>query len=161
MNEMNKRSKAILISGFTAGTLDIFAAILVYSFIRNSISPGKLLQYIAGGVYGKGTFNGGWATVLSGLVLHFVIAFIFAIIYSFLYPLVKRLDINKIISGIIYGCIVWVLMNYLVVPHSALHTYPKFDLTNSSISLVIVIICIGIPIAWITEKVFSETPDEY
>ncbi|PYX25326.1 MAG: hypothetical protein DMG82_05360 [Acidobacteria bacterium] len=53
---------AILWAGFTCGTLDISAALVVYRYFGRS--PMRLLQGIAAGVLGSRSFQGGLPTAL-------------------------------------------------------------------------------------------------
>jgi hypothetical protein len=62
---------AILWAGFTCGTLDISAALVVYRYFGRP--PMRLLQEIAAGVLGSRSFQGGLPTALLGLFCHFFI----------------------------------------------------------------------------------------
>ena len=62
----------ILWAGFTCGTLDISAALVVYRYFGRP--PMRLLQGIAAGVLGSRSFQGGLPTALLGLFCHFFIA---------------------------------------------------------------------------------------
>jgi len=64
---------AILWGGLFCGVLDITAALMVYGYM--GAKPVRLLQGIAGGLLGPGTYGGGIVTALLGLLCHFVIAF--------------------------------------------------------------------------------------
>jgi len=70
---------AILWAGFTCGTLDISAALVVYRYFGRP--PMRLLQGIAAGVLGSRSFQGGLPTALLGLFCHFFIAFSAATVY--------------------------------------------------------------------------------
>src|ERR1700722_951910 len=70
---------AILWAGFTCGTLDISAALVVYRYFGRP--PIRLLQGIAAGVLGSRSFQGGLPTALLGLFCHFFIAFSAATVY--------------------------------------------------------------------------------
>ena len=59
---------AILWAGFTCGTLDISAALVVYRYFGRP--PMRLLQGIAAGVLGSRSFQGGLPTALLGLFCH-------------------------------------------------------------------------------------------
>jgi hypothetical protein len=66
-------------AGLGCGVLDIMAALVVYGSM--GLKPLRLLQGIAAGVLGPKSFQGGMATALLGLALHFVIAFGAATLY--------------------------------------------------------------------------------
>ncbi len=70
--------RLILRAGIIAGTLDIIAAIIMSSVVRKTATAEKVLQSVASGLIGKGSYQGGIATAALGLLLHFMIAIIFA-----------------------------------------------------------------------------------
>ena len=70
---------AILWAGFTGGTLDISAALVVYRSFGSP--PMRLQQGIAVGVQGSRSFQGRLPNALLGLFCHFFIAFSAATVY--------------------------------------------------------------------------------
>lgn len=152
---MTSKSKTILYSGLLAGTLDILAAIFVYSVILHQTTAEKILQSIASGIFKQHAYTGGTQMVFYGLLLHYFIAFAFAYFYYKIYPHVPILKKNIVISGIVYGIFVWIVMNLIVLPI----VFPKlpskeFDLPLI-ISVLILIFCIGLPIAFVTKKSYE------
>ncbi|MFT3794720.1 hypothetical protein [Flavobacterium sp.] len=91
------KAKAIFLSGFTAGTLDILAAFLVYSVLMQVADAPQILRSIASGVFGKQAYVDSTMMPLIGLFLHYCIAFAFAVFYFWVYPLVKLLHQNRIV----------------------------------------------------------------
>lgn len=146
--------KTILTAGFTAGLLDILAAIIVYSFIMNKATPVQILQSVASGVFGKDAFAGDTSMAVYGLLFHFIIAVIFAAIYFFIYPLLPFVKKQKVIRGLLYGIVVWLIMNLLVVPNSNAGQAP-FKWSAALIGCSILMLCIGLPIALITNKYYQ------
>jgi uncharacterized membrane protein YagU involved in acid resistance len=139
----------ILRAGLLAGTLDILAAILI-------LAKGKAvatLKFVASGVFGKAAFSGGAGMVLSGAVFHYFIATSFAAGYFLAYPSLPFLQKNKWLSGILYGVIVWTVMNLLVVPLSNAPQSP-FAWDSALKNMAILIVCIGLPIAWLADKFY-------
>ncbi|HSD46684.1 MAG TPA: hypothetical protein VLB87_08670, partial [Pyrinomonadaceae bacterium] len=60
---------------------------------------------------------------------------------------------QPIVWGLVYGVIVWVFMNFVVLPLSRFppsRTPPT--LTGRTISLLIIMFCIGLPIAIIVRR---------
>jgi hypothetical protein len=134
----------VLRAGLVAGTLDITAALLIYP--HSAAGRIKLLQGIASGLIGKVAFGGGLATAGLGLFLHFTIAMSWAAIY---FAASRRIDFlvkYAIPSGMIYGIIVYLVMNRVVVPLSAIGPRP-FVLSQALLAAAILIVCIGLPIA--------------
>lgn len=143
-------AKTILLAGLVAGVLDILAAIISY-YIRTQKEPTKLFQFIASGVFGKDAFTGGTTMVLLGLLFHLILAYIFAIVFYLIYPKIKLLSKNRIITGLVYGVIVWVIMNLVVLPLSNTPKLP-FDAKQAAIGMAILMVCIGLPISLIVHK---------
>lgn len=146
-------AKTILLAGFVAGTMDIAAAIISY-YLHTHKEPTRLFQFIASGVFGQDAFTGGTTMAVLGLLFHFMLAFIFTIAFYLLYPKIKMLSGNKIINGLLYGIIVWVIMNLAVLPLSKAPKLP-FDMTQAVIGMAILMVCIGLPISLIIHKHYS------
>jgi uncharacterized membrane protein YagU involved in acid resistance len=157
VTKTNKLSatKTVFLSGFTAATLDILAAFVVYSFIMKVVTPLQILQRIASGVFAKTIIGNETVTALTGLLFHYMIAFSFAIAYFFAYPHVKLLHRNAVISGLLYGVFVWAVMNLIVVPLSNASHAP-FALISFLKAIIILMLCIGLPIAIITSKYYKK-----
>ena len=132
-----------------AGTLDISDALIFYGL--RGVSPVRLLQGIAVGLIGRGAFTMGTRSALLGLLLHYFIATTWATIYIFAS---RRLPLSRrpFLWGGIYGLVVYIVMNYVVVPLSRIGprpTPPPVPLINAIAALVF---CIGIPIALIARR---------
>jgi len=81
VDQSGKRSPAawrtVLGAGAAAATLDlVYACTLVY-FLRG-MSPQRLLQSIASGIYGQESYAGGWATAAVGFAAHYFILIVAA-----------------------------------------------------------------------------------
>src|SRR5687768_17144700 len=124
------RLKPILIIGLIAGTLDIITALILAkgSFLRMG-------QFIASGAIGRDiAFEGGiWTSVL-GYFFHYFIATTWATLFFLLYPKVKLLQKNKIVVGLLYGVVVWIIMNRVVLPLSQIPQRP-FNLNQALIGM--------------------------
>jgi len=114
-------ARAILYGGLTVGVLDGLDAIVFFG-LRSGVGPLRIFQGIAGGLLGRDTaVAGGIATVLLGLVLHFTIA---TTVVAVGYALSRRfpfLTRRPFLWGPIYGIVVYLTMNLVVLPLSALH----------------------------------------
>jgi uncharacterized membrane protein YagU involved in acid resistance len=148
----NRRSamSTILLAGFVAGLMDIVAAIITY-YIRTQKEPTRLFQFIASGIFGKEAFTGGTTMALLGLLFHFILACLFAIAFYLIYPKIKLLSKNKVITGLVYGIVVWVIMNLVVLPLSKAPRLP-LDPTQAAIGMAILMVCIGLPISLIVHR---------
>ncbi|QOG04786.1 DUF1440 domain-containing protein [Flavobacterium sp. MDT1-60] len=152
---MKSKNGTIFLSGLIAGTLDILAALIIYSVILQKTTAIKILQSIASGIFKKDAYTGGSQMALYGLLLHYFIALTFAWFYFTIYPYFNFLKKNTLLSGILYGIFVWIIMNLVVLP-TVFPALPEKNLDFPLIlSILILIFCIGIPIAFITRKHYS------
>lgn len=142
--------KTVILTGLIVGTLDMLGAIIVYK-----ADPGPMFRFIASGAFGAGTaFSGGTVMVVWGVTFHYIIAFAWTILFFFVYPSLPILWKNKYITGALYGLLIWVIMNKVVIPISAITPGP-FDLTSAAIGALILIIAVGLPIAILTHRYYS------
>ena len=145
-------ARAVLTTGLIAGTLDILAACLS-AYIQRGMTPDKLLQFVASGLFGAEAFNGGIPMAIVGLVMHFIIALSWTLLFYLLYPRLNFLQKNKILSGIIYGAFVWVMMNRVILPFTNIPKSP-FNFTSALIGMVILMLAIGMPNAFRAPKYY-------
>ena len=152
---MKSKSGTIFLSGLMAGKLDILAAVIIYAVVLEKTTAIKILQSIASGVFKKEAYTGGPQMAWYGLGLHYLITFIFAWFYFIIYPYLPFLKKDVILSGILYGIFVWFIMNFIVLPIVfPLLPEKHFDFPLL-LSILILILCIGLPIASITRKYYS------
>jgi uncharacterized membrane protein YagU involved in acid resistance len=110
----------IVYGGLTAGVLDISYAIIFFG-IRNGAKPARILQSVASGLLGRDAARaGGLKTALLGLFLHFLNAFIIATIFYGASRILPTLIRHAVIWGLLYGVAVYFVMNYIVIPLSAI-----------------------------------------
>jgi uncharacterized membrane protein YagU involved in acid resistance len=147
--------RTILLAWAVAGTLDVGTAVTYYPLTAN-VTATQILQGIASGVLGARAFQGGAATAALGLGLHYVIAFIWTVFFYVLATNVRALTRRPLIVGPLYGTFVWLVMNLIVLPLSHVAHRP-LRLQPSIIGAVILMICIGTPIATIVGRHLSGT----
>jgi len=147
--------RTIVLSGIVAGVLDILAAITMRSLQTGKNSAEPVLRFVASGIFGREAFSGGEAMVFWGLAFHFIIAFCFAFLFFVLYPHLGFIKRYKVLGAIVYGLFVWVVMNRIVVPLSNTPRLP-FKWEGALIHMVILIICIGIPVSFITHHYYKK-----
>ena len=133
-----------------AGTLDITAAFLT-AWFRAGVTPGRVLQFIASGLLGAASFNGGTKTVLLGLALHFLIATVATAVFYFASRKLLVLIEHPVVFGLLYGVVVYVVMNFAVLPLSRVQLRPM-TLTGFTIGILTLMLCIGLPIALIVRR---------
>jgi hypothetical protein len=129
------------VTGLIVGTLDILSAFIIALSRGSTVT--RLLQFIASGLLGPQAFQGGAATAILGLALHFFIAFTLVAVF---YAARRRFDFvrdHAISSGIIYGLIVFAVMNLIVLPLSA--AKPRHSVSGDLIQIGIHMFVIGLP----------------
>jgi len=112
-----------VIAGVVAGVLDAIYATVLWGFILGS-NPAGVWQSVAAGLSGAAAFQGGNATAALGLALHFFIAFGMALVYVLASRRLPVLIARPLLMGILYGVPLYVIMNFVVVPLSALDFRP-------------------------------------
>jgi hypothetical protein len=154
-----RRFKPILYAGLVAGVLDITAA-CVNARLLAGFPPGHVLQSVAGGLLGRGSYNGGFATAALGLAMHFTMALTVAAIF---YALSRRFSLPRnvlgaVAVGILYGAAVFAVNNFATAPFLSwvrslyLHTPVLFKPPMGWSQLVIHLFCVGLPIALVMRQ---------
>lgn len=106
--------RAILVGGLVAGTLDIGAAALI-----NRVSPALITHYIASGVLGTASFSAGAPAAWLGLVLQWAMSVVIAAIYWQVTARMPRLRERWWLGGLLAGMVIYLVMNFVVMPFSA------------------------------------------
>jgi hypothetical protein len=137
---------AILIGGAIGGLCDITYAV-VFSWVMRGTSPVRILQSVASGLLGKPAFEGGWPTAALGLFLHFFIALSAAAIFYFAARRIPFLVRYAVLSGLLYGFLIFWFMRLVVLPLSAFPFPIKFPLGPTVLELAFHMFTVGVPIA--------------
>jgi hypothetical protein len=135
---------AILAGGLIAGALDLTSAFITFG-------PG-VPRAIAGGLLGREAFHGGIPTYILGVLLHFFIALSAATVY---YVASRRLEFLKdhaLVCGLFYGIAIYLVMNLIVLPLSALHARGPYQLRGLIQGLLVHMIIIGLPISFCVRR---------
>jgi hypothetical protein len=142
--------RSILQGGSIAGVLDAVNGVVAFGLVLG-MNPIQVLQYIASGVLGVGAFQGGLATAALGALLHFAIAFVVAGVYVAVSRRLTALTKHPFVYGASYGVAVYVFMNYVVLPFSAV---PRsgFSIALLLNGLIGHALLVGLPIAWAARR---------
>ena len=106
--------RAIVIGGLIAGTIDIGAAALI-----SRVSPVLITHYIAMGAMGKAALSAGPSAAYLGLILQWMMSIVIAAIYWFVTARMPRLRERWWLGGLLAGPVIYLIMNFLVLPFSA------------------------------------------
>ncbi len=137
-----------------AGMLDIIAACL-HSYLTNGTMPSRVLRFVASGVFGTSAFTGGNQMLAWGLLFHFIIAFSCTASFFLLYPKIKILSSSWLANAVVIGVVAWCVTNLIIVPISNTPKFP-FNPGRAAVALVILVICIGMPIAYNAKYFFGK-----
>lgn len=145
---------AVVVGGLIAGLIDITYA-LGFSALRG-VAPTRILQSVASGLLGSPAYQGGAATAVLGLVLHFVLMLIIAAIFYFASTRLRFLVVRPVLWGGLYGFLVYWVMNLVVLPLSAFPSQVKFVPLVVITSLIVHAFGIGVPIALASRAALRE-----
>lgn len=135
---------AVAAGGLIAGTLDLTQALALFG--------AKIPLAIAAGLLGPEAFQGGGATYVLGVLLHFLIALTAAAIYFVVSRKLSFLIEHALVCGLFFGVAVELVMRLIVLPLSALHAmgpYPYRDLVQG---LLMHMIVVGLPISFCVQR---------
>jgi hypothetical protein len=137
---------AILVGGGVAGLLDITYACINVGL--RGVSPERLLQFVASGLLGSAAFDGGLATAALGLALHFAMALVMAAVFTLASLALPTLRLRPILWGLAYGAGIFFVMNFIVVPLSAVPQSGSPSLVLRAVELVSNMLLVGLPISF-------------
>lgn len=141
----------ILWIGLLAGTFDI-GENLVFNQLRG-ITPTMVFQFIASGLVGLRAFRGGEASVSLGVGIHYTIALFWTAVF---YAASRRLAIllrRPVICGLLYGGLVYVVMNFVVLPLTGI-PHPRAAMTQASRinGVLALLFCIGLTVSLLVRR---------
>lgn len=139
----------IVWGGLLAGTLDAVDGVVAFGL--KGMNPIQVLQYIASGLLGVSSFQGGFQTAALGVVLHYFIAFAVAAFYFAASLRLPALHRRPVAWGLAYGAMVYFFMNYVVLPLSAVPKSP-FSLALFFNGVIGHAIFVGFVIAWFAHR---------
>jgi hypothetical protein len=116
-DNLSRLVRAGLVTGVTDG---LFSSVLTVVAYHSTVQ--RLFQGVAGVVLGQAAFDGGIATAVIGLLMHFGVAFGWSAVFLFLAMragwirglLTSRYGAIKVAS--LYGPFVWMVMSLAVIP---------------------------------------------
>jgi hypothetical protein len=131
---------AIGVGGLVAGAFDMITAFITFG-------PG-VPRAIAGGLLGRGAFQGGAGTYVLGFFLHFFIAFSAAAVYYAASRRLRFLTEHALVCGMFFGIAIYLVMSLIVLPLSALHASRPIAISAEIQGLLVHMILIGLPISF-------------
>ena len=148
----NSLLRPIALGGLIIGTVQlIIQEWIVFSLVQGNPFI-SVLQYISSAVMGNAAFEGGIATALLGVLLHFLVSFVVAGVFILSADRIPFLRRYAIASALLYGFGVFIVMNLIVLPLSAAPPIPA-PTTPQLIEMVIEhILVIGLPLGILVQR---------
>jgi hypothetical protein len=145
--------RAAIYGGFIAGSIDIFAPVLIYW-----INPLSVLRFIAGGVLGREAARaGGLASAALGLALQWIMSIIIAAAFVGAALRLCALVRHWASAGIAYGVVVFFVMNYGVRPLSMIGDFPKMSVYDFVTNMAAMWL-FGLIVAFFCRRYLSKRP---
>jgi hypothetical protein len=139
--------RAIGYGALTVAMLDGLDAIIFFGL--RGASPARVFQGIAAGLLGRqAAIQGGVATALLGVALHFVVALGIVSTYYAASRRIRVLTTHPLMCGAIYGVVVYFFMNQVVIPLSAIGRGSLPSLPVFLNGIVIHVLGVGLPTAY-------------
>jgi hypothetical protein len=146
--------KWLIVGALVAGAFDITYAV-VFSYFRSGVAPSRILQSVASGVLGRAAYDGDGPTAALGLALHFLNAFIITAIFFAVASSLRALVRKPVVVGAAYGVVVYLVMNYVVIPLSRIGTIPHPPTSVWVTGVLVHMFLIGVPIALAAKRAFD------
>jgi hypothetical protein len=138
--QKNNALMPIAAGGLIAGTLDLTQACILFGW--------RIPLVIAGGLLGRQALQGGAGIYVLGLFLHYFIACSATAIYYGASRRLKFLIEHPLVCGLFFGMAVELVMGYIVLPLSALHSRGPYDLKDVLLGFGVHMIVVGLPISF-------------
>lgn len=146
--------KAFVLSVLVAGSLDISDALLFYRLRGTPFH--LLLQVIASGLLGPLALQLGLYGAWIGLAIHYTITASWTALFLAVARRFPALLRHALPVGAAYGIVIYLVMNYLVLPLTHEVVHPAFRLPVFANAVLALILCMGIPIALISKAVLKK-----
>jgi uncharacterized membrane protein YagU involved in acid resistance len=148
---MPSSHRPILAGGLVAGTLDLVYICTLWG--AKGVAPIRILHSIASGWVGReAAIAGGMHTALLGLVSHYAIATCMAAAYWCAARRLPALARRPFAYGPLYGVVLYVAMNHVVVPLSAAGPAAPMPAWMVASHLAAHMFLVGTTIAWFAHR---------
>jgi hypothetical protein len=124
----------VLMAGALVGILDMLYSIVLYSVVLREVPVIRVPQSVASGLLGPAAYQGGLATAALGLLMHFTISYGWTVLYFIVSrrwePLRNLIATQggRVMAGIVVGIVIWLAMDFVVLPLSRATPTPLHSL---------------------------------
>jgi hypothetical protein len=116
------------------------------------------MQSVASGLLGAAAYTSGAKSGVLGVALHFFIATSWTALFYYASRTLRLLTEHTVVSGLLYGVAVYLVMNFVVIPLSVVPRRAAPPLSGRIIGLLLIMFCIGLPIAVIVRRFATRAP---
>lgn len=138
--------RVVAVATLAVATLDMLDCVVVYGLLRG-VTAVQCFQGVASGLLGRAAFQGGWGTALLGGGLHLFNAVVIVSAYFLASRRLPLLVRRPVAGAVLYGCCVFLVMNYVVIPLSAARVL-RLTWVNLVNGIAGHIIAVGLPCLW-------------
>ncbi len=137
----------ILRVGLIAGTLDITENLIFNAF--RHITPVMVFHFIASGLLGaKAAVELGWISFALGVAIHYFIAISWTAVFYLASRKIQVLTRRPVVSGLLYGGLVYIIMNFVVLPVTRIpHSRPAATVASRVSGVLALLFCIGLTVS--------------
>ena len=137
--------------GLAVGVLDWIDATIFFTQYFG-IPVARVWQGVAAGLIGRdAAIAGGWGTASLGIALHFLIAFIVSAVYFTGTRVTEYLIRHAVVSGLFFGMLVHLIMQFVVIPLSAAPGNANFSWGPFLNGVIGHAFLVGLPVALIAK----------
>jgi hypothetical protein len=148
--------RAILFGAGVVGGVD-FAYATVFLVLKGRPWY-RAWQGVASAVLGRGSFEGGYATALLGVGLHFTVATCIVSVYVIASRWVLVLRQRTVLCGLLYGVLAFFIMNLVVIPLTRIGPQPLVWSAFTVGGLLVHTLLLGPAAAYFAGRVGSNAP---
>lgn len=146
---LRKPTRLLVHATLVAGTLDILSA-MAYVLIAGK-NPLAIPVGIASAIW-PGALKAPAPALVVGVLLHFAIMLVMVAVFVAAARRIDWLSARPIASGALYGLVLWMVMNLVVLPMRWPALFPHFTTVSVIEQLFSHIALVGVPLAWLTSR---------
>jgi hypothetical protein len=139
--------RAALIAGLAASVIEMIFVLPIQAMLGHS--PMLVFQSIASGASGTAAYSGGMGSALAGVGWHVLISLVSAGCYIAAATRLPFLLMRPLIGGLLCGVVAYAVMNWVVLPLSAIGYTPTTKPLMMLLSFSIHLFGFGLPIAYL------------
>jgi uncharacterized membrane protein YagU involved in acid resistance len=150
MNRIPEKTSSLLIRAtLVAGTLDLLSA-LTYALLEGK-NPLAVPVGIASAIW-PGAVKAGAPALMVGVLLHFLIMLVMVAVFVAAARRLSWLTAKPVASGLLYGLLLWAVMNLIVLPLRWPSIFPHITALSLAEQIFSHTVLVGLPLAWMASR---------